>query len=210
MPYHRCPACGLTSYSAAGHSTVSSCPVCAQALTDDSKVVLVPGAKHNLSCSLRARPKAAAEARRAVVGLALPPATRETLELLVSELVTNSILHAGLAVDDTLHLRVDNGGAQVRVAVHDSGIGFTPPAPNASPPGVGGQGLVIAAALSDTWGVDCDEDGCTVWCNVALESEPDTAAEGDVTTGYVSGLAVEMARASATYAAAPQPSASTR
>src|SRR4051794_35218173 len=119
MPYHRCPACSVTSYSAAAHSTAGACPSCCAPLAEDSKLVVVPGAKHNLSRKLRARPYAAAEARRAVVTLALPGPTRETLALVVSELVTNSILHAGLTAEDTVDLHVDNGGPRVTVTVHD-------------------------------------------------------------------------------------------
>src|SRR5213079_1356490 len=77
MPYHRCPACSTTCYSAAAHSAASACPSCSAPLTDGSKLVVVPGAKHNLSRTLRAQPQAAAEARRAVVALALPEPTRE-------------------------------------------------------------------------------------------------------------------------------------
>ena len=149
MPYYRCPACSVTSYSAAAHSSASICPSCSAPRAEDSKVFVVPGPQHNLSRALLARPQAPAEARRAVVALALPGATRETLALVVSELVTNSILHAGLTADDTIDLHVNNGGPRVRVTVHDRGPGFTAPVPNADPLNVGGQGLVILAALSD-------------------------------------------------------------
>jgi anti-sigma regulatory factor (Ser/Thr protein kinase) len=195
MPYHRCPACSVTSYSAAAHSSASACPNCFAPLADGSKVVVVPGAKHDISRTLRAQPQAAGEARRAVAALALPESTRETLSLVVSELVTNSILHAGLTAEDTVNLHVDNGGRQVHVAVHDRGPGFTPSAPNADPLSVGGQGLVITAALSDSWGVDCDEHGCTVWCDVASENEPAAAIGREVTSGHPAGPALEIAKA---------------
>jgi anti-sigma regulatory factor (Ser/Thr protein kinase) len=175
MPYYQCPACSVTCYSAAAHSAASACPSCSAPLTEGSRLVVVPGAKHSLSRTLRAQPQAAGEARRAVVALALPETTREKLSLVVSELVTNSILHAGLTAEDTVDLHVDNGGPQVRVAVHDRGPGFTPSAPNADPLNVGGKGLVIAASLSDSWGVDCDEHGCTVWCDVARGNDPAAA-----------------------------------
>src|SRR5206468_3064086 len=80
---------------------------------------------------------------------------------------TNSVLHAGLSADDTLALQVDNGGDHVRLAVHDGGPGFASPVANADPLVVGGNGLVITALLSDSWGVECDENGCTVWCDIA-------------------------------------------
>jgi anti-sigma regulatory factor (Ser/Thr protein kinase) len=208
MPYYRCPACGLTTYSAAAHSSANACPSCSAPLTEDSKLVVVPGAKHNLSRTLRAQPQAAGEARRAVVALALPDATRETLSLVVSELVTNSVLHAGLTAKDTVDLHVDNGGPQIHVAVHDRGPGFPPPAPIADPLNAGGRGLAITAALSDSWGVDCDKHGCTVWCDIVTESEPAAANGREVTPGHVANLALEVANAEReTQLDQPRPSA---
>jgi anti-sigma regulatory factor (Ser/Thr protein kinase) len=174
---------------------VSACPSCSAPLTEGSKLVVVPGAKHNISRTLRAQPQAAAEARRAVVALALPEPTRKTLSLVVSELVTNSVLHAGLTAEDSVDLHVNNGGPQVRVAVHDRGPGFTPPAPNADPLNAGGQGLVITAALSDSWGVHCDEHGCTVWCDIASENEPAAAVGREVALGHPGELALVLATA---------------
>jgi anti-sigma regulatory factor (Ser/Thr protein kinase) len=197
MPYYRCPACGVTSYSAAAYSTAAACPSCASLLADDSKLLVVAGAMHNLSRSIRARPEAAAEARRAVAALALPEPTRQALALLVSELVTNSLLHAGLKADDTIDLHVNNGGHHVSVAVHDRGPGFTPPVPSADLLHVGGQGLVIAAALSEAWGVDCDSDGCTVWADIATAEHPAAAIEHKVTSGYVRDFAIELASSAA-------------
>src|SRR4051794_15399276 len=154
MPYYRCPVCGLTSYSAASHSTAAACPSCSAALAANSRIHLVPGARHDLNWSLVAQPQAPAQARRVIGGLPLPEATRRTLALLVSELVTNSVLHARLAADDTVDLHVNNGHGQVRVAVHDGGAGFRIPTEPSDRLSDGGRGLVIAAALSDTWGVD--------------------------------------------------------
>ncbi len=197
MPYYRCPACGLTGYTAAGYSTASVCPTCSAALPQDSRVYVAPGAKHDVRCRLPARPKAVAEARRALVGLALPRQTRDDLALVVSELVTNSIRHAGLSANDEIGLHVKNGDARVRVAVHDGGHGFTPPEPASDPLAVGGQGLPIVARLSEAWGVlsDRPREGCTVWCEIAVdETRADAGARG-VTTGYIPPLAIEMARA---------------
>jgi anti-sigma regulatory factor (Ser/Thr protein kinase) len=211
MPYYRCSACGVTSYSAAAYSATAACPNCAVGLAADSKLYLVPGARHDVSRSLLARPRAAAEARRALVALALPDAPRRALALIVSELVSNSIQHAGLTPNDAIDLRVTNGSDHVQVAVHDHGNGFTAAAAEQRDPlSAGGQGLVIVAALSETWGVDCDHDGCTVWCEVAVPQRSAATVEHKVTTGYVRELAVEMARAAAANAAVARPSLSAR
>jgi anti-sigma regulatory factor (Ser/Thr protein kinase) len=171
MPYCRCPACGLLSYSAAAYSTVASCPDCSAALPVGSALHLAP--ETGLDCVVRARPEGVAEARRALIGLALSDVTRGKLALLVSELVTNSVRHAGLSAEDAVSLQVTSGAGHVRLAVHDAGHGFVPSSPeDRDPLGVGGQGLVLVAALSDTWGVDCDDSGCSVWCEVVTEDAP--------------------------------------
>jgi serine/threonine-protein kinase RsbW len=169
MPYHRCAACGLTTYSAATYASASSCPGCLAALTEDTKLYVTPGENHDVSCTLQARPEAAGEARRALVGLAFPEITRENLALLVSELVNNAVLHAGLSIGDSIEVELVNGAETVHLAVHDGGRGFPSAAPESDAPlEPGGRGLVIVDALSDTWGVDSDPDGCTVWCEVAV------------------------------------------
>jgi anti-sigma regulatory factor (Ser/Thr protein kinase) len=193
MPYHRCPACSAIGYTAAALSSASACPGCSVPLTAGSKVAVVPDARHHISRRLRAQPQAAAEARRAIVALALPEWTYAALALVVTELVTNSVLHAGLTAGDTVDLRVDDNGSQVRVVVHDRGPGFTAPEPSAEPLTGGGKGLVITAALSDSWGVDCDAHGCTVWCDVPSEDERPAWLRRNVTTGHVAEPAFEAA-----------------
>jgi anti-sigma regulatory factor (Ser/Thr protein kinase) len=142
---------------------------------------------------LLARPEAAAAARHALVGLALPETTRATLALLVTELVTNAVRHAGLSPADPIRVEIANGSAHVRVTVHDGGPGFLPAsvAPgDLLEPGL--QGLVILDALADAWGVDRDARGCSVWCQVAIDDEP--AVEADAGVDQLHDLALEMAR----------------
>jgi hypothetical protein len=52
---------------------------------------------------------------------------------------------------------------------------------------------MIVARLSDAWGVDCSEDGCVVWCEVAVEDGPAAVVERNVTAGYVHELALQLA-----------------
>lgn len=179
MPYYRCAVCGLTSYSAAGHASPLACPECEAALTEDAKLYVIPAAERtmpavspNVSRVLLARPEAPAEARRALVGLQLPATTREDLALLVTELVTNALRHAGLSRDDRIGVSLTNGGRRARLAVHDQGPGFTPglSGSNEDARGPGGLGLTLVEALSNAWGVRTGADGCTVWCEVAVEN----------------------------------------
>ncbi len=78
--------------------------------------------------------------------------------LMVSELVTNSVLHGGppvvVAVDcleDSLQVRVRDGSSEL-------------PAPrDAQQTDENGRGLALVAEMSADWGVDPVEDGKHVW-----------------------------------------------
>jgi anti-sigma regulatory factor (Ser/Thr protein kinase) len=75
-----------------------------------------------------------------------------TLQLLVTELVTNAILHAGAPGTPVL-LRVEVGPTRLRVEVHDRGPGFEKhkPKPRGSR---GGYGLFLVERMSSRWGVE--------------------------------------------------------
>jgi anti-sigma regulatory factor (Ser/Thr protein kinase) len=134
----------------------------------------------------------------------LPQRVRETLELLVSELVTNSVRHAGLPPGARLQLDITHEAGRVRLAVRDGGTGFDPSQlREADPLACDGRGIAIVAALSDAWGVECDAEGCTVWCEVIVEA-PVARTEHDVTGAYVRELAIEMSRPAAARFAAGQ------
>ena len=107
MPYYRCPACGAMSHSVAAYSTAGVCAVCAAPLPDDAKLDALPEPSVDLNRSMRAGLAAPSQARRAVVSLPLIESTREKLALVVSELVTNAIRHAGLGAGDPIDLRRD-------------------------------------------------------------------------------------------------------
>jgi anti-sigma regulatory factor (Ser/Thr protein kinase) len=194
MPYYRCPGCGLTVHSAAAYFTARTCPDCSAALPEDARLYLTPGGGRSIRRVLGARPEAVGKARRALVGLPVPRSVRDRLTLLVSELVTNSIRHAGLRADEPISVHITSRAGRVRLAVHDGGPGFVPAAPAGRDPlAVGGHGCAIVAALSDGWGVECDAGGCTVWCEVDTHEEPATALAREVTSAYVEEMAIEMA-----------------
>jgi anti-sigma regulatory factor (Ser/Thr protein kinase) len=109
--------------------------------------------------------KAPAEARDAVDELTLgySDETRETLRLLVSELVTNSVRHAGAAGPEHrigLHVRTSN--SRVRVEVLDEGPGFEPPNGPAADAATSGWGLRLVGQIADRWGVERDRS-TLVW-----------------------------------------------
>jgi len=83
--------------------------------------------------------------------------------LLVSELVTNAILHARSPVD--LVVRKVKGA--VRVEVFDDGTGLPQPL-DPDPEADDGRGLGLVQAVASRWGVDDVETCKTVWFEIAL------------------------------------------
>ena len=150
---------------------------------------MVRGATHTIKRALAARPEAVAEARREVRTLPLAQESREHLALVVSELVTNAVLHPDAADGDPVRLEVRVRSGRARVEVRDCGRGFDAPVPiSPDPLAGGGQGLLIVAALSDAWGVVREPGGCTVWCEVLI-AEPAGVVDDEVTGAYVRELA---------------------
>jgi anti-sigma regulatory factor (Ser/Thr protein kinase) len=108
---------------------------------------------------LRRDPDSAAEARRALgeVSDHLPPRRLEDARLLVSELVTNAIRHAGLDDDDVIRLVVVSGDRALRIEVCDPGPGFDAGEPTPDPARPSGWGLYLVRELADRWGVERNE-----------------------------------------------------
>lgn len=95
----------------------------------------------------------------------LSPALREDAELLVSELVSNAIMHGQPAI--TLRLNADLPG--IGVEVSDRGD-YLPSLPDRAPDPrqAGGRGLRLVDALATSWGVTPSEPppGKTVWFEI--------------------------------------------
>lgn len=99
--------------------------------------------------------RAPAEARGAVERLAgeLRPAEFYALQLVVSELVTNSVRHADLDRDSWIDLQVEVEPGAVRGTVTDPGPGFDPSRQDPRPGEESGWGLFLVERLADRWGV---------------------------------------------------------
>jgi anti-sigma regulatory factor (Ser/Thr protein kinase) len=123
-----------------------------------------PGAAEDDTLVLRlgGGPDAAATARGALARLRadLDPPLMETLRLLVTELVTNSVRHASA---DTVNLRVTVKTASVFTEVRDQGPGFDPSTTGTPRDDRSGWGLFLVERLSDRWGTARDTDGTRVW-----------------------------------------------
>ena len=111
-----------------------------------------PAVDETIDCDARAP----AIARRAVGELSadVDPAVIRDAQLLVSEVVTNSIKHSGS--DDPIHLRVWERSTGLKIEVADGGFGFEPAEPTDPGVGEGGRGLLILEALADRWGTTYD------------------------------------------------------
>jgi anti-sigma regulatory factor (Ser/Thr protein kinase) len=124
-----------------------------------------------LDLRLAGGPKAASAARHALEGLRdyTDPQLMENIRLLVSELVTNSIRHAGVGPEEWIRLTVDARPESVRVQVCDPGDGFEP---RVTVPTVGqssGWGLFLVEQLADRWGVEKDDATC-VWFEIGARA----------------------------------------
>lgn len=123
-----------------------------------------------LDVRLPARPQSARQARRFVeqaMGGRVDGRVLEDLRLLVSELVTNSLRHAGVSGEDAIRLRASARGNVVRVEVCDEGRGFRPGAGVPSLHEDSGWGLFLVGRLSDRWGVRRERGTC-VWFEIDL------------------------------------------
>jgi anti-sigma regulatory factor (Ser/Thr protein kinase) len=119
-----------------------------------------PGTPRRLDFSLRPTRTAPLRARRALGQLRLPLPLAFDAQLLVSELVSNSIRHAGLGRDDRIQVSVHWSGDRLMVHVRDGGgpgraslvSGSIRPAPGAE----SGWGLYFVDRLASRWGTTAD------------------------------------------------------
>jgi anti-sigma regulatory factor (Ser/Thr protein kinase) len=124
-----------------------------------------PGTPTRVELRLPRTPQAPAIARAAVSGIceriALEGARSQTLLLLVSEIVTNAVVHSDGPAREPIVFLADVDGEAVRIAVADGGSGFEPRA--REPAGAaGGWGLSLVQREARRWGI---ETGCgtRVW-----------------------------------------------
>ena len=89
---------------------------------------------------------------------------RSPVELLVSEVVTNSVLHGSTDHDSAFELRLSATHGGVRVEITDAGTGFSPPSDLPDPGEEGKFGLFLVDHLADRWGVD--RGRATVWFEI--------------------------------------------
>jgi anti-sigma regulatory factor (Ser/Thr protein kinase) len=99
-------------------------------------------------------PQAVSEARRAVATLAeqLPRPVLDDVLVVVSELVTNSVLHTPPSAGEQVTLRVEIRRDTVRIMVETAWSDFEPTVGGSEPVRESGYGMLLVERLSDRWG----------------------------------------------------------
>jgi len=135
-----------------------------------------------------------ARSRLAGSGIGADEPLAETLILLVSELVTNAVVHTGcpavvrLLLPDVPGDASDGATGTVRLEVTDSSD--CPPAPrHADGDETNGRGLELVDGLADRWGWNIEGAGKSIWCEVDRCAPPESSAGAGASTGYRAGAA---------------------
>ena len=128
--------------------------------------------RHTFAVSTgRDAPSAVREALRER-GAHFPPAMRDDLLLLLTELVTNAVRHSGAAKGEPIQVAMKEDRDCIRVEVTDPGEGFDrPDHPMPDLSRTGGLGLVLVDRLSRAWGTRQTRMGSLVWFELAHDRD---------------------------------------
>ncbi|WP_165865650.1 SpoIIE family protein phosphatase [Vallicoccus soli] len=141
-------------------------------LADDAALLLLDYAgplrrRAEVAVELPADLRAVSEARRATAGTlgqwGIDGDLLDSALLVVSELVTNAVLHTGEPC--RLVLAREQDGRVLRIEVHDDSTRHPSPR-EASDDALGGRGLAIVEALAQDWGVSPQGEGKAVWADL--------------------------------------------
>ena len=125
-----------------------------------------------LALDLETNREAPSVAREAIAGFSedrdLGETTLATLTLLVSEVVTNAVIHPEVQDRGDIQLRARIAGDVIRVEVTDDGQGFEP-RPRDPTRSDRGYGLYLVEKQAERWGVE-SADGTTVWFELSLRA----------------------------------------
>jgi PAS domain S-box-containing protein len=111
----------------------------------------------------------------------------DTAELLVSEIVTNALVHAGTPVDVAFSF-VDGG---LRVEVTD-GSPHLPSLRGYGPSAGTGRGLMLLEEMVDEWGVVPGDPGKTVWFQIASSVSLEQRSPGPAATARAAGEVLDV------------------
>lgn len=142
-------------------------------LTLAGVIQLVDGALVTARRGLPASTASAGEARRFVDDVLAQwdcQPILDDVQLLVSELVTNAVVHAGTEAQVAVRLLPD----ALRIEVVDHGAPTVPARPSMprSEDAESGRGLFLVDTIADAWGVEEIEDGKCIWFEVPRPDSP--------------------------------------
>jgi anti-sigma regulatory factor (Ser/Thr protein kinase) len=153
-----------------------------------------PHTPRRLDVRIPATQQAPATARRALGTLALPLPLAFDAQVAVSELVSNSVRHAGLAPDDLIRVTAHWSGTRLRVHVRDRRPGTRPPKVSGSirpaPGAESGWGLYLVEQFTSRWGTSASG----YWFE--LQQEPPRAGgspRGSSSTATAAGVPSRLA-----------------
>ena len=125
-----------------------------------------------------------ARSRLAGAGVGAEGQLGETLVLLISELVTNAVVHTGCPAVLRMLLPVPRAPGAVRVEVADASS-RPPSRRRAEGDDTNGRGLELVSVLADRWGWQREGNGKLIWCELdqaevreGAESTPETQQAG--------------------------------
>jgi anti-sigma regulatory factor (Ser/Thr protein kinase) len=98
----------------------------------------------------------------------IPAAVRDDILLLVTELVTNAVRHAGVGPEQSLDTEVREWPGRVRVEVTDPSTGPTSFGARSDGDSSGGWGLFLVDQIADRWGVRRTPTGTCVWFELSV------------------------------------------
>jgi anti-sigma regulatory factor (Ser/Thr protein kinase) len=128
--------------------------------------VASPGESFELPARAASVAEARAHVRRLVGRWRLCDDVCGAAQLVISELVTNAVLHAGAG---PIVCRLAPRPHGVRLEVRDQGGAYGVPIRTvAGPEDECGRGLGLVAALSDAWGTEPSGAGFAVWATIGV------------------------------------------
>jgi anti-sigma regulatory factor (Ser/Thr protein kinase) len=99
--------------------------------------------------------------------IGLPEDVARTGLLLLSEVVTNAVIHGSAGNASTIELHFATVGDMLQVEVSDDGPGFDPAAREHASDAESGWGLQLVEAMAESWGVD--NRPTRVWFELDME-----------------------------------------
>jgi anti-sigma regulatory factor (Ser/Thr protein kinase) len=173
MTYVSCPNCGEKP-APAGSVEPTMCPDCCASLVRSAAFTAPVRPRRaepapSFDAVLAIGRDAPREARHAFKSFAAPFGADVacTGALLVSEIVTNAVVHGPLAAGATVELHFETAGDTLQAEVSDAGPGFVPRTRYGGQDTDSGWGLHIVEELSASWGVDGDRP-TRVWFELSL------------------------------------------